>query len=38
VIPREGCSAQWLKLVGTPSEFAKPQSATIRNLEMRAAG
>lgn len=37
-IPAQGCSAQWLKLVGTPSEFAKGQSATIRNLQLSPAG
>ena len=33
-VPTKGCSAQWLKLVGAPAEFAKPQSATIRGLRL----
>jgi hypothetical protein len=37
VVPPQGCSAQWLKLVGAPAEFAKPQSATIRNLQLSPA-
>jgi hypothetical protein len=35
-IPPQGCSAQWLKLAGTATEFTKPQNATIRNIQLMA--
>lgn len=29
------CSAQWLRLLGEPSEFSKPVSATVRDLKLQ---
>ena len=34
-VPAQGCAAQWLRLVGSPSEFPRGQSLTITNLQLR---
>lgn len=36
-VPGQGCSAQWLRLMGTASEFTKAQNATMRGLTLTAA-
>ncbi len=36
-VPASGCSAQWLRLVGSPGEFAKAQNATISAVQIEAA-
>jgi hypothetical protein len=33
-----GCSAQWLRLIGTPAEFPAAHSITISDLQVRRAG
>jgi hypothetical protein len=35
-VPAQGCSAQWLRLMGTSSEFTKSQNATMRGLNLAA--
>jgi hypothetical protein len=35
-VPRTGCNAQWLRLVGEPAEFPKTQNVLITNLDIRA--
>jgi hypothetical protein len=35
-VPPQGCSAQWLRLVGTSSEFAKAQNVTLRGVTLAA--
>ncbi|MGZ8997240.1 MAG: tetratricopeptide repeat protein [Allosphingosinicella sp.] len=35
-VPPQGCSAQWLRLIGTSSEFTKAQNATLRSLSLTA--
>jgi hypothetical protein len=35
-VPAQGCSAQWLRLIGTSSEFTKAQNATLRSLTLAA--
>jgi hypothetical protein len=37
-IPASGCSAQWLRLIGTAGEFPKAQNATISTVQISAAG
>lgn len=37
-VPASGCSAQWLRLVGTPAEFPTAHSITISDLQVRKAG
>jgi hypothetical protein len=34
VVPAAGCSAQWLRLIGTPAEFPTPQSMTISQVKV----
>ncbi len=38
VVPPGGCSAQWLRLVGTAAEFPTAHSLTISNVQIRPAG
>jgi hypothetical protein len=35
-VPAQGCSAQWLRLVGSSAEFSKAQNATLRGLTLTA--
>lgn len=35
-VPAQGCPAQWLRLMGTSSEFTKAQNATMRGLTLAA--
>ena len=37
-IPASGCSAQWLRLIGTAGEFPKGQNATISTVQIASAG
>jgi hypothetical protein len=37
-VPASGCSAQWLRLIGTAGEFPKGQNATISAVQIAAAG
>lgn len=37
-IPASGCPAQWLRLIGTASEFPAAHSVTISDLQVRPAG
>ena len=37
-VPTEGCSAQWLRLVGRSAEFPSAQSVTITDVQVRSAG
>ena len=37
-VPSSGCSAQWLRLIGTAGEFPKGQAATISAVQIAAAG
>ncbi|HEX8532549.1 MAG TPA: hypothetical protein VF662_00110 [Allosphingosinicella sp.] len=37
-VPSSGCSAQWLRLIGTAGEFPKGQAATISAIQVSAAG
>ena len=36
-VPASGCSAQWLRLVGAPGEFAKAQNAAISAVQIESA-
>ncbi len=38
VVPPSGCSAQWLRLIGTPAEFPAAHSITISDLQVRKGG
>ncbi len=35
-VPPSGCSAQWLRLIGTPGEFPKGQNATMSAVQISA--
>ncbi len=37
-VPASGCSAQWLRLIGSAGEFPKGQNATISAVQISAAG
>ena len=37
-VPPSGCSAQWLRLIGSPGEFPKAQNVTLTALEIRPEG
>ena len=37
-VPASGCSAQWLRLIGSPGEYPKAQNATISAVTIDTAG